>query len=394
MSGPLDGCTVLDFSMFVAAPMATMLLAEQGAYVIKVEPVGGEPFRSAGTSRYGVGAWWLGTNRSKRSVALNLKDPRGLDIARRLSENADVLVHQFRAGVMERMGLGFGDLSALNSRLIYASVSGFGRVGPLTTRRAYDNVIQAYSGMNAVQGGVAGSIPQSVRTPIADKVAPLILAQSICAALYERGRSGQGQCIDVSMLHSMLWWLWPDVFMDTTFLEADGIVEGDGPRAFPNMVFPTLDGYLTVTQATQQEWRSLATALDRPEWLEDEQLGDFNWRNDHRSEVYELVGAEFAKRSTSEWQERLESADAPFAPVNQPEGLIDDAQVQANSMVVELDHKTVGRHLQPTTPAVFSRTRAAPTPSPELGADTPDVLATIGIGEAECAALAQAGVVG
>lgn len=393
MPGPLEGCTVLDFSMFVAAPMATMLLGEQGADVIKVEPVGGEPFRSAGTSRRGVGAWWLGTNRNKRSLALNLKDPRGIGIARRLSANSDVLVHQFRAGVMERMALGFDDLSALNSRLIYASVSGFGRVGPLASRRAYDNVIQAYSGMNAVQGGTTESVPQSVRTPIADKVAPLILAQSICAALYERSRSGHGQCIDVSMLHSMLWWLWPDVFMDTTFVESDDVLAGDGPRAFPNMVFPTRDGYLTVTQATQQEWHSLAVALGRPDWLEDRKLGDFKWRNDHRSEVYELVGAEFTKRSTAEWLDLLDAADAPFAPVNQPEELIDDAQVKANEMIIQLDQETAGKHLQPTTPAVFSRTRATPAPSPVLGADTRDVLATIGIAHTEYEKLVEAGVI-
>jgi crotonobetainyl-CoA:carnitine CoA-transferase CaiB-like acyl-CoA transferase len=393
MSGPLQGCTVLDFSMFVAAPMATMLLGEQGADVIKVEPVDGEVFRTAGASRNGVGAWWLATNRNKRSLGLNLKDPRGVDVASRLAGTADVLVHQFRAGVMEKLGLGYDDLRQSCPRLVYASVSGFGRQGPMARRRAYDNVIQAYAGMNAIQGGIAGSDPQSVRTPIADKVAPLILAEAICAALYERTRSGEGQCIDVSMLHSMLWWLWPDAFMDVTFMETDGVLAGDGPRGFPNMVFATKDGHLTVTQATQPEWRQLSVAMEHPEWMEDDRLASFAWRNEHRSEVYELVGADFATRTTTEWSERLEAADVPFAVVNEPEDLVADAQVAANAMLVELHHKQAGRHRQPTTPAVFSRTRSTATSSPELGADTREILRLIGVDRAECDELMRDGVV-
>jgi crotonobetainyl-CoA:carnitine CoA-transferase CaiB-like acyl-CoA transferase len=394
MAGPLDGCSVVDLSMYVAAPLATLMLAEQGANVIKVEPVGGEAFRYGTTSRAGLSAWWLSTNRSKRSVALNIKDPQGAKILRQLIAGADVFVHQFRPGVIQKLGFDWKSASELNERLIYAEMSGFGQTGSLARRRAYDNCIQSFVGMPFVQGWGNEKGPQSIKTPIADKVAPLIFAQAITAALYERDRSGIGQHIDVSMVHSLLWWMWGDMYTDETFLEPDGVVRGTNVRELGNLLFPTSDGYITVTFATDSEWFSIATALEKPEWISDPQLGDGLWRDIHRGEVFSLLARSFAGRTTEEWSRRLAETDAPFSPVHEPKEVLKDPYVVELEMTQVLDHPVAGPHLQPTSPARFSRTPGAATSAPVLGDSTESVLLELGYTQSEIKALAESGVVG
>ena len=389
-TSPLDGCRVVDFSVFVAAPLASLVLAEQGADVIKIEPLGGDPLRSRGTMSQGVGAWFVGTNRLKRSVAVNLKDPRGLDVVRRVIDRSDVLLHQFRDGVADRLGIGEADVRRTNPRLIYASLTGFGRDGPFAGRRAYDNIIQAYVGLNHIQG-VGASGPQPIRTILADKVPPLILAQAITAALYEREKSGVGQRIDLSMLHSMLWWMWADGFTDHTF-RGDDVVKGASVSEIQT-IFPTTDGFLTITIASPDEWEALATAAERPDWLTHPELGRHEWRVRNRPATLAVVAEELTTRSTEEWLRRFAEVDAAAGPVNSLADVVVDDQVVANHMLVELTDEKAGAHIQPTHPVTFSRTPARVGPAPGLGANTRQVLTELGIAEDEQVALRDDGVV-
>lgn len=389
--GPLVGCTVVDLSMFVAGPMTTLILGEQGADVIKVEPPGGDPFRAAGTTKHGTGAWWMSTNRCKRSVVIDLRTPDGQDLVRSLAEKADVLLHGFRSGVAERFGIDWETLHAVNPRLVYATISGFGGAGPLANQRVYDNIIQAYVGLNRVQAGEGE--PASVRTPIADKLAPLMLAQAITAALYERERSGAGQLVDASMLHTALWWMWPDMMMHDSFVGDEGVETGEGPREYRNLVFATNDGYITAVTSTDAEWRAFTAAVDRQDWLEHPQLGDPAWRNRHRNEVFDAMATEIGKYPTDVLLARLAAADAPAGPVNEPAAVLEEPQVVANGIVTTLEHPEVGALRQPTPPVRFSGTTTTPFAAPVLGQHTRDVLRNLGLTDVKIAELQRDRVV-
>ena len=393
LNGPLAGFTVLDLSRFVAGPMASLILAEQGADVIKIEPVGGESFRRSGATKQAVGAWWYSTNRGKRSVAIDLKHEVGAQIVDRLLPRVDVLLHNFRGGVADRLGLGWDAVQERNPRIVYATMNGFGTKGPLAGRRAYDNIIQAFSGIQATQGG-AGD-PQSIRTPISDKIGPLLLAQAITAALLERERSGRGQLLETSMLHSSLWWMWADMLMNDTFLDDDGTVSrGDGPRDYNNIAFPTRDGYVTTGASTPAEFVALASALDRPDWLTDPQLASQDWRNENRTEFFDRIAAELLNFTTDDLLDRFAASDAQGARVNDPAEVPDHEQVVANDMVVVLNDPRLGRIRQPTPAVTFSRTPVTAQLAPRPGEHTREVLRSLGYGDSEIAEFTAGGIVG
>jgi crotonobetainyl-CoA:carnitine CoA-transferase CaiB-like acyl-CoA transferase len=254
--GPLDGIRILDLSAVVSGPLAAALLADQGASVLKIEPPGrGDVLRWVGSSRGGMSATFHLNNRGKRSLALDLSKPRGLAILERLVPEADVLIQNFRPGVAERMGFGWERLHALNPRLVYLSISGFGSAGPGAQKRAYDNVIQVHSGMNDAQRDPRTGEPQPLRQLLCDKLTAITAAQAVTAALFARDRQGEGQHIELSMLDAAIGFLWPDSAEEHAF-----VGEGVELRPSPGSNYSLMrlrDGWGTATPLTDAEFQGL-----------------------------------------------------------------------------------------------------------------------------------------
>ncbi len=271
MPGPLDGIRVLDLTGMVSGPMATMMLADQGADVIKIEPPAGDLMRHYGVMRNGMSSSFLSNNRGKRSLTLNIKEPAGLEIMRKLVATADVLVQNFRPGAIERMGLGEAVVRAVKPDIIYVSISGFGEHGPYAGQRVYDPVIQALSGVAEIQADRRTGEPRMVRTVIADQTTAVTAAQAIAVALFARERTGQGQHVRLAMLDTMIAYLWPDASASLSFVGD----EADPARgqAGLDLVFKTQDRYITAGAVSNDEWQGMCRALWRPDLIQDERFG-------------------------------------------------------------------------------------------------------------------------
>jgi crotonobetainyl-CoA:carnitine CoA-transferase CaiB-like acyl-CoA transferase len=268
MQGPLHGYRIIDLTGMISGPTATMLLADQGADVIKIEnPSGGDHTRAVATSRGGFSASFLNNNRNKRSITLNLKDKRALDILLQLIKNADVFIQNFRPGVAERMGIGEDVIREVAPDIIYVSICGFGESGPYAYKPTYDPLIQAVSGLTTVQAGSDELRPRLVRTILPDKLTGITAAQAITAALLARERSGEGQHIKLSMLDSVIAFLWGSDMGNQTFVGAES--PHDRAQSFIDLIYETSDGYISVAVQSNKEWEALTRALEQPEWLED-----------------------------------------------------------------------------------------------------------------------------
>lgn len=382
MSGPLAGIRVVDFSTYMAVPLATMLLAEQGADVIKVEPPSGDPIRNDDrmTSRRNISAMFINTNRLKRSVVIDLKQSAGTRVAQRLIQHADVVLQNFRPGVAERLGIGYEQVCEVNKSIIYVTNTAWGKRGPFAGNKAYDGIVQAYSGLSSVQGKGRETGPESARTLVADKVSPVLLSNAILSALVAKERSGKGQRVDTSMLHSMIWWLWPDMFESQTFLEREGVQTGIDAAANMKTIFSTSDGYIAVMFGSEKEWKAFCYAAERPDLAEI----DFDSAS---PETYRLMSDILEERSTDEWTSRLASAEVAFAPVLEPAQVVTDAQVLAIEAITEIDDPVVGKLRVPRPYANFSRTPARTGPAPNLGQHTWEVLLEVGFSRQEISAL-------
>ena len=394
MSGPLDGYRIVDVTMMVSGPLATMMLGDQGADVIKVEPLGtGDLMRSFGNRRDGLPAIFVTTNRNKRSVALNLKDPRGLEVLRRLVRTADVFAQNFRPGTVERMGIGEDALRQLKPDVVYVSINGFGESGPYAHQRVYDPIIQAVSGLASIQGDTKTGRPHMVRTIVPDKLTAVTAAQAITAALLARERTGQGQHVRLSMLDAMISFLWPESMIHQTYV---GAAEG-GARPFtaPDLVFETADAYISVAVVSDAEWRGLTRALGRPEWLNDQRFTTPTGRERRAEERLEMTADVLRTRPSAEWLARLDAEQVPCAPVLNRDDVLKDPQVAANKLIVESDHPHAGRMRQTRPAARFDRTPAAiRRPAPKLGEHTNEVLSEIGLASSEIDQLHAAEVIG
>lgn len=394
MSGPLEGIRIVDLTNVVSGPLATMVLADQGAEVIKIEhPAGGDFTRAMNNRRGGFSASFLNNNRSKRSVALDLKDPRGVEAVLRLAATADAFVQNFRPGVTERMGLGEAAVRAANPSIVYCSISGFGEAGPYADKPVYDPLVQALSGLTSIQGGSDAARPRLVRTIIPDKLTGYTSAQAITAALLKRERTGEGQHVKVSMLDSVIDFLWHSDMGSQTFVGDE--LPQEKAASFIDLIYETTDGYITVAVNTDRQWQALTRALERPEWLEDPRFATPALRHEHIDDRLTLTQSVLKTASSSHWLERLEAHDVPCAPVLTRSAMIEHPQIAASGVVVELDHPEAGRLRQARPAATFSVT--APDLShgaPGLGADTDAMLASAGFTEDEIAALRADGVAG
>ncbi|MCS5567477.1 MAG: CoA transferase [Pseudomonadales bacterium] len=390
--GPLEGVRVLDLTSMISGPVATMMLADQGADVIKVEPPEGELVRHMGRNAGGLTSVFLSANRSKRSIALDLKNPAGVDVLKRLISTADVFVQNFRPGAIDRMGLGESVVRDLNASVIYVSISGFGETGPYAHKRVYDPVIQALSGLADIQMDAASGRPQMIRTIIPDKTTSVTAAQAITAALFRRERSGEGQHVKLAMLDTMVAYLWPEGMARYTF--ADRAPEPSRGEASPDLIYRTQDGYITAGALSDKEWQGMCRALDRPQWINDERFRTANARVVNGKLRRELTAEVLLTGSSVDWLERLDDEGVPSAPVLGRHEVLDHPQIQANEMIVEEVHPVAGPIRQARPAARFDRTPARIRgPAPELGADTVAILEELGVSSAEIDELVAGGAV-
>jgi crotonobetainyl-CoA:carnitine CoA-transferase CaiB-like acyl-CoA transferase len=384
--GPLEGIRILDLTSMISGPVATMLLADQGADVIKVEPPGGDLVRALGPNRAGFTATFVSSNRSKRSVVLDLKTSDGLAALKRLIPTADVFVQNFRPGAIERMGLGEDVVRALRSDIIYVSISGFGETGPYAHKRVYDPVIQALSGLASIQADRDTGRPRMVRTIIPDKTTALTAAQAITAALFSRERTGRGQHVKLAMLDAMVAYLWPEGMTGLTFVGRE--VHASRAQLAQDLIFETADGYITVGAVSDAEWRGLCAVLERSEWLDDERFKTAAGRVINAAERLAMTGMVLKQRDGADWLERLDREGVPCAPVLSREQVIEHEQIRVNATIEEHDHAIAGRIRQARPAARFSATPARiRRPAPALGEHSREVLGEIGFTAAEVDAL-------
>ena len=395
MPGPLAGIRVLDLTSVVSGPLATMFLADQGAEVIKIEPLGGDITRRSRQSISASGefsALFVSSNRGKRSLALDLKRPEAAKIMRKLIASSDVLVQNFRPGTMERLGLGEPTLRELNPRLIYVSISGVGESGPYAKKRVYDPIIQGLSGFADLQAEPRTRRPQMIRTIVADKTTAIFAAQAITAALFARERTGEGQHIRLAMLDTMIAYLWPEAMTQYTVVGREATTAD--PTARPDLIFETADGYITVGTISDSEWQGFCAASGRPGLTEDPRFNSPGGRAVNATERILLMAEIIEERPTAEWLQRLDANDVPSAPVLRRNEVIANEQVLARELIVELDHPDIGLVRQPKPAARFDRTPARiQGPAPRIGEHSATILAELGFEAAEIERLATEKIV-
>ena len=394
MAGPLEGFRIVDLTSVISGPLATMILADQGAETIKIEtPHGGDFTRSSANRRGGFSASFVNNNRNKRSVALDLKNPGGLEALMAIVAGADVFIQNFRPGVAERIGVGEEAVRAARPDIVYVSISGFGHRGPLAGRPVYDPLIQAISGLTMVQAGSDEVRPRLVRTILPDKLTGVTASQAVTAALLARERTGSGQHVRVSMLDSVIAFLWSSDMGSQTFVGDE--LPQQAAQSFIDLIYETSDGYISVAVQTDKQWRGLTGALERPEWLDDPRFKTQALRQDNIDDRLGLTQEVLKTNGSAHWLARLEAADIPCVPVLTRNQMIENEQIAANGTVIETEHPDAGRLRQARPAAVFSETpTAAPRPAPRLGADTEAVLGEAGFDAAEIAALRAAGAFG
>ncbi|MCH8159637.1 MAG: CoA transferase [Proteobacteria bacterium] len=380
MAGPLSGYKVVDLTTMISGPLATMMLADQGADVIKVEtPTGGDFSRHVATRRGGFSASFLNNNRNKRSIAVDIKTDAGLDIVQRLADEADVFVQNFRPGVASRIGLGYEKLADRNPGIVYLSIAGFGFSGPYAGHRVFDPLVQSLSGLTTVQAGSDIDRPNLVRTILPDKLTGFAAAQAICAALLARSRTGEGQHVFLSMLDTVVSFLWSSDMGGHTFVGDEMATEA--AQSFIDLIYETADGYLSVAVMRHTEWVGLSRAVNEPGWLDDPRFQDTAGLELHKNARLEMTQSALKNRTTAEWVERLESEDVPCAPVLTRSDMVRHAQIKANEILMQTDHPQAGRLRQARNAAKFSGTPATHRfGAPRYGGHGRDILQELGYG--------------
>ena len=392
---PLSGMVVLDLSQILAGPVCGMMLADMGADVIKVEkPDGGDDNRRAGPPFIGgQGAGFMAANRNKRSLALNLRDESGRQVFERLLERADVLVENFRPGVMERLGIGYERLSKLKPSLIYCSISGHGGTGPYKDRGGFDLIAQGMSGLMSITG-VPDGPPVKVGVPITDISAGILAANGVLCAYIHAQRTGQGQLVDTSLLEAgIAYTIW-----ESSGYFADGEIPGPLGSAHrvsaPYQALRTSDGYINIGAPTQRTWEQLCRAIGQEELIEDQRFREPGDRKAREEELAALLEEIFSQQSTAYWLETLEKAGMVAGPINNIAQVYDDPQVIAREMKVDLEDPDLGTLHNIGIPVKLSATPGSiRRRAPMLGEHSWEILTESGFAEQEIEDLFDSGVV-
>lgn len=368
---PLDGIKVIEISTIITASLSAMMLADQGAEVIKIEQTGfGDPLRYLGTQKGGVSAIFANVNRGKSSLELDLKKDTDLNSAKKLICEADVLINNFRPGVMEALGLSKAECKKINKNLIYVAITGFGKEGPFSSSPAYDHVVQAMSGATAIQSD--GDKPQYMKTLLCDKITAYTATQSICSALYKREKTGEASSIDLSMLDSSMFFLWPDGMMNHTLLDND--VEILAPLTAAYNMYQCKDGSISIAAMLDKHWHGIFKAIDKPELIDDQRFSSAAERSKNFIELLELVSL-FKNYTVEEMFERLSDNDVPCSTNLSLEQAITNQQVEDNYLVKEKITETQGKLRMIRYPAIFDEEKFInDKPAPKLGEDNKKLL--------------------
>lgn len=371
----LKDIRILDFTRVLAGPYCTMILADLGAEVIKVEmPVGGDDSRQFGPYAHGESAYFMSLNRNKKSMTLNLKDPKALELVKRLILKCDVVTENFRPGTMEKLGLGYEELKKINPRIIYAASSGFGHTGPYSKRAAYDGVVQAMGGIMSITGELGGK-PTRVGPSIGDIAAGMFTAIGILAALEHRNKTGEGQKVDVAMLDCQV------AMLENAIARYE--VSGEVPKPAGNRhtsivpfePFDTADGEIMIAAGNDALWAKFCQTAGLESLITDERFVTNPLRNKHYDALRPLVAAAVLEKTTEEWMALLDAAGVPNGPINTIDKVVENEQVLAREMIVEVEHPVAGKLRMPGIPIKLSETPGSiRMPAPVLGQHTVDIM--------------------
>ena len=381
MNGPLDGIKILDFTAMMSGPLATMLLADQGAEVIKIEPPSGELTRNVGVQKNGMSSSFLSCNKSKKSLCLDLKTNEGRDIIKNILPSCDVLVQNFRPGTIERMGLSYENVKSINPKIIFVSISGFGKMGPYHSQRVYDPVIQAMSGLAEIQKDLDSNRPKMVRTVIADKTTALTAAQAISSALFFRERHGVSQSIDISMLDSMIAYLWPEGSASLSF--KDKIIDPTEGSLGLDLVYKTKDKkFITAGAVSDKEWIGMCNSINRRDLIEDPRFKLTNDRFKNSNERRKIITDEIIKFDSEYILSKFIEEQVPCAPILSRKELLEHEQVKISDIIQTDNSKYYGQFIGPRQAAIFSESpNRIKRSAPLLGAHTRELMQEIGYSE-------------
>jgi crotonobetainyl-CoA:carnitine CoA-transferase CaiB-like acyl-CoA transferase len=392
---PLEGIHVLDLSQAMSGPYASMMLADAGADVVKVEPPnGGDHVRSWLQGRAALSPYLIAANRSKRSVTIDLKQPRGVEIALELARRSDVFLENFRPGVAARLGVGYDAVKAVRPDVIYCSVSGFGQKGPLSGKLAYDLIAAGYGGAMSVTGDHDGR-PVRPGVPVSDLIAAMAAAYSITLALITRERTGEGCFLDIALLDGQLFAMSHHLLAHQLTGSVPGRHGSAHPQVAPYQTYRTATIDINVAVLTDKQWRAFAELLERRDWLADPRFDSPGLRNQHRQELEREIEAVLTRRPAAEWLDRLEAVGIPCGPINTTAELMDEEQLALRGMYLDLERPDVGRLRFAGAPWRGPGVLERWTPPPELGEHTDVVLREmLGLSDDRLRALHRDGVIG
>ena len=395
MPQPLENIKVVDLTRTLAGPFCTQNLADMGADVVKIEePNDGDETRKWPPIWNGESTQFLSFNRNKRSLSVNLKSDEGLAIVKKLAAGADIMIESFRAGTLARFGLGYDDIKAVNPDIIYCTISGYGRTGPMASKPGYDLIIQAYSGLMHLTGEPDGA-PQRVGFSLVDLFTGMLAFGSIVTALYHRDQTGEGQLIDAALLDGQV----AAMSYHATGYIGTGVEPhrlGSGhPSLVPYQSFPASDGYFILGVANPNLWERFCHAIGHPELKDDPKFATNPDRVAHRAEMIDLLNGVFATNTVAHWVKVIDDAGVPVGPINKTSDVVADAQVKARDMFLPIDHPNVPDLRVPNSPIKLQGTPARlRRPPPLLGQHNDEVLAELGYAAADIAVLKNAGVIG
>jgi CoA:oxalate CoA-transferase len=385
---PLEGLRVLDLSRVLAGPYCTMMMADYGADIVKIEPpIVGDDSRAFGPFVGKESAYFMSLNRNKRSMTLNFKRKEEVEVFKEMVKFADVVVENYRPGTMEKFGLGYDELKAINPKIIYAACSGFGHSGPYQYKPAYDIIVQAMGGIMSITGPEGGE-PTRVGASVGDIIAGMFTAYGVMMALYHREKTGEGQKVDVGMLDCQVAVLENAIARYVTSGSVPVPLGNRHPSISPFSSFTAKDGHIIVGAGNERLWVKLCNILGKPELLADARFDTNSNRTAHVKELSAILNEVFQQKTISEWMEVLETAELPCAPINTVENIVNDPQIKARNMIVELEHPVAGHLKMAGVPVKMSVTPGAvERPAPMLGQHTAELLKEIlGWDEAKTAA--------
>jgi crotonobetainyl-CoA:carnitine CoA-transferase CaiB-like acyl-CoA transferase len=394
MAGPLDGVRVLDLTSVLFGPLATLVLGDMGADVVKVEPPRGDVVRYVGVTRHeGMSALFLNLNRNKRSTVIDLKRAEGIDVVLRLARSCDVFVHSMRPQTIERLGLDYESIVGVSPSIVYCNAWGFRRNGPYGELAAYDDVIQAATGVAAIQGRVAGE-PQYVAGAIADKTAGLVAVSAIVAALYAREKTGRGQELEVPMFETMASQVLLEHLGGETFMPARGPTLYERSTSSVRRPYPTSDGHVSVLIYTDEQWRRFFELTGHAKLMDDDRFATVAARTANIDDLYRKLAEILLTRTTADWLERFRELSIPASRVSTVEDMLEDEQLREAGLLGTIEHPSEGRLRNIGPPVTFSATASESVrPAPRLGEHTSEVLRQAGYDAAEICDLVAAEVI-